>query len=116
RGWFDKKPVTVLGAAAAGGFVLSLLMRRTPSSPRVGLYESESGTSAAQERQSKLPSKTSFKMNPLKERFDKKIAPTIRVASNRIGEFIGELIRNFREEYREVEAKRTGTRGGPVSY
>ena len=116
RDWFDKKPVTVLGAAAAGGFVLSLLMRRTPSSPRVGSYESDSGTSAAQERQSKLPSKTSFQMNRMTETFDNTVAAMLGVASNKIREFIADLIPNFREEYREVEAKRTGTRGGPVSY
>jgi len=116
RDWFDKKPVTVLGAAAAGGFLLSLLMRRKPSSSKMGPYESDSGTSAAQARQSKLPSKTSFQMDRIAETFDNTAAAMLGVASHKIRDFIADLIPNFREEYREVEAKRTGTRGGTVSY
>jgi hypothetical protein len=116
RGWFDRKPVTVLGAAAAGGFVLSLLMRRTPSSPQTGLYESDSGTSPTQARQSKLPSKTSFHMDRMAQTFDNTVAAMLGVASHKIRDFIADLIPNFREEYREVEAKRTGTGGGTVSY
>lgn len=116
RDWFDKKPVTVLGAAAAGGFVLSLLMRRTAASPKTRLYESESGISPAPSRQSNLPSKTSFQMGRMAETFDNTVAAMLGVASHKIRDFIAEVIPNFREEYREVEAKRTGTGGGTVGY
>jgi hypothetical protein len=114
REWFDKNPVAVLGAATAGGFVLSLLMRRSPSS-RVSLHESASETGSTQARQSKLPSKTSFQVNRMAETFDNTVAAILGVASHKIRDFIADVIPNFREEYRVVEEKRAGSRGGPIS-
>ena len=114
REWFDRKPLAVLGAATAGGFVLSLLMRRSPSSSR-SLHESASETGSTQARQSKLPSKTSFQMSRVGETFDNAVAAMLGVASHKIRDFISDAIPNFREEYREVEEKRAGSRRGPIT-
>jgi len=111
RGWFDRNPVIVLGAAAAGGFVLSLLSRRSPSSSQMSLYESESGSGSGQIRESKSLSKTSFQMSRISEAFDNTVAAMIGVASEKIRDIIADVIPDFREKYREVEAKRTGPRG-----
>jgi len=115
REWFDRKPLAVLGAATAGGFMLSLLMRRSPSSSRMSLHESASETGSTQARQSKLPSKTSLQMSRVAETFDNAVAALLGVASHKVRDFIADVIPNFREEYREVEEKRAGSRRGPIS-
>jgi len=114
KGWFDRNPTTALGDAAAGGFVLSLLMRRSRTSSQTSLYESDLGAGSTEAPRSKLPSKTSFQMDRIAETFDNSVAAMLGVASRKIRDFISDVIPDFREEYRDVETKRNASRGGPV--
>jgi len=77
----------------------------------MSLYESESGSGSGQIRESKSLSKTSFQMSRISEAFDNTVAAMIGVASEKIRDIIADVIPDFREKYREVEAKRTGPRG-----
>jgi hypothetical protein len=42
------------------------------------------------------------------ETFDNTVAALLGVASRKVCDFVADVVPNFREEYREVEAKRTG--------
>jgi hypothetical protein len=111
REWFDRNPVAVIGAAAAGGFALSMLMRRTPTTPRVRGFEYESDFRPASRRLQS--SKTSSQINRMADTLDNTVAALIGVASHKFRDFIADIIPNFREEYRDVEASRTSSRANP---
>ena len=111
REWFDRNPLGMLGAAAAGGFVLSLLIRRSSE----GFHSSFSGDSSPSltgPRQIRSSSKTSSHMDRMANTLDTTVAALLGVASSKVRDFIAEVVPNFREEYREVEAKRDGLQGG----
>jgi gas vesicle protein len=112
REWFDRNPLGMMGAAVAGGFVLSLLIRpssEASNSNRRG--EVDSGPSLTGLRQS---SKTSSQMNRMADTLDNTVAALLGVASSKVRDFVADVIPNFREEYREVEASRVGMQGSPT--
>jgi hypothetical protein len=115
REWFDRNPVGMLGAAAAGGFVLSLLLRRSSDVVNDNRYsELNSSTSEVGIEESKSTSKTSSQMDRMAETFDNTVAALLGVASRKVRDFVADVVPNFREEYSEVEAKR-GQQSSPPS-
>jgi heme A synthase len=107
REWFDRNPAGMLGAAAAGGFVLSLLLRRSSDTAQDGRYAGlDSSTSATGVRKLKSPSTTSSQMDRMVETFDNTLAALLGVASRKVRDFVSDMVPNFREEYSELEAKR----------
>ena len=113
REWFDRHPVSMLGAAAAGGFVLSLLIRRPSEASHNDLsgdFDSKPGLTEL--RQSRSSSKTSSQMDRMANTLDNTVAALLGVASRTVRDFVADVIPNFREEYREVEANRAGLQGG----
>jgi hypothetical protein len=117
REWFDRNPLGMMGAAAAGGFALSLLIRRSSDRSDSNQYgEAESSPGFTGLRQSRSSSKTSSQMQRMADTLDNTVAALLGVASSKVRDFVADVIPNFREEYREVEAKRSGlhgTRTGP---
>ena len=112
REWFERKPATVLGAAVAGGFVLSLLVRRSSRASRVNRYVELESSHVVGRGQSKSLTKTSSQMSRMADTLDNTVAALLGVASRKVRDFVAEVVPNFREEYREVEAKRTGPDSG----
>jgi heme A synthase len=116
REWFERNPAGMLGAAAAGGFVLSLLMRRS-SDPRVDRNAGFARTSVpAAPRESKSPSKTSSQMSRIADTLDNTVAALLGVASRKVRDYVADIVPNFREEYREVEAKRADSERSPAGF
>jgi hypothetical protein len=117
REWFERNPLGMMGAAAAGGFALSLLIRRSSDRSDSNQYgEAESSPGFTGLRQSRSSSKTSSQMQRMADTLDNTVAALLGVASSKVRDFVADVIPNFREEYREVEAKRSGlhgTRTGP---
>ena len=111
REWFDRNPLGMLGAAAAGGFVLSLLIRRS-SEASYGSLSGDSSQSLTGPRQSRSSSKTFSQMDRMADTFDNTVAALLGVASSKVRDFVADVVPNFREEYREVEANRAGLQGG----
>jgi len=111
REWFDRNPAAVLGAAAAGGLALSMLIRRSPNTPRVRGFEYETDFRPASKR-TQL-SKTSSQINRVSDTLDNTVAALIGVASHKFRDFIADIVPNFREEYRDVETSRTSSRANP---
>src|SRR5262245_53849915 len=115
REWFERNPLGMIGAAAAGGFVLSLLIRRSSeASTGKGYGAMHSSPDLTEPRPSRSSSKTSSQMNRMADTLDNTVAALVGVASRKVRDFVAEIIPNFREEYREVEAKRAGL-GGRMS-
>jgi hypothetical protein len=113
REWFNRNPLGMIGAAAAGGFVLSLLIRRSSEVSHSNRYsEVDSSPSLTAPRQSISSSKTSSQMDRMADTLDNTVAALLGVASRKVRDFVADVIPNFREEYREVEANRAGRQGG----
>jgi hypothetical protein len=110
REWFERNPLGMLGAAAAGGFALSLLIRRSSEASHSSL-SGDSRQSLTAPRQSRSSSKTSSQMDRMADTLDNTVAALLGVASSKVRDFVADVIPNFREEYREVEAKRAGQGG-----
>jgi hypothetical protein len=116
REWFERNPAAMLGAAAAGGFVLSLLLQRSSHASHDDEYvESDRRTSMAESRESKSASKTSSQMGRMADTLDNTVAALLGVASRTVRDFVADVVPNFREEYREVEDRRIGPRRGLTS-
>jgi hypothetical protein len=114
REWFDRNPLGMIGAAAAGGFVLSLLIRRS-SEPSHSTLSGDSSPSLTGPRQSRSSSKTSSQMDRMANTLDITVAALLGVASKKVRDFVADVVPNFREEYREIEANRGGLQGGRIS-
>jgi hypothetical protein len=113
---FDRNPLGMIGAAAAGGFVLSMLIRRSSEASHSNRYsEVDSTPNLTGPRQSRSSSKTSSQMNRMADTLDNTVAALLGVASRTVRDFVADVIPNFREEYREVEANRAGPQGGRTS-
>jgi hypothetical protein len=107
REWFDRNPLGMIGAAAAGGFALSLLLHRSSEGPHRGrLSEVDSSPSLNEARQSRSPRKASSHMNRMADTLDNTVAALVGVASRKVLDFVADVIPNFRDEYRDVETKR----------
>jgi len=50
-------------------------------------------------------------MDRMADTLDNTVAALLGVASRKVRDFVADVIPNFREEYREVEAKRSGMHG-----
>ena len=112
REWFDRNPLSMIGAAAAGGFVLSLVIRRSSEGTHSNLYdEVDSNPNLTKPRQSRSSSKRPSQMDGIVDTLDNTVAALLGVASRKVRDFVADVIPNFREEYREVEANRTGLQG-----
>ena len=48
-------------------------------------------------------------MSRVAETLDNTVAALLGVASRKVQDFVADVVPNFRQEYHEVEAKRTGT-------
>jgi hypothetical protein len=116
REWFDRNPLGMIGAAAAGGFVLSMLIRRSSESSHGSRYEEvDSSSNLTGARQSRSSSKTSSQMNRMADTLDNTVAALLGVASKKVRDFVADVVPNFREEYREVEANRAGLQGDRIT-
>ena len=66
-------------------------------------------------RESKPASKTSSQMSRMADTLDNTVAALLGVASRTVRDYVADVVPNFREEYREVEARRIGPHSGLTS-
>src|SRR6185436_10931677 len=75
RDRFDRNPLGMIGAAAAGGFVLSMLIRRSSQASYSSRYgEVDSGPNVSGPRQLRSSSKTSSQMDRMADTLDNTVA------------------------------------------
>ena len=115
REWFERNPLAMIGAAAAGGFVLSLLIPRSSEFSQNRYSEADSRPSLTGPRQPRSLRRTFSQMDRMTDTLDNTVAALLGVASRKVRDFVADVIPNFREEYREVEANRAGLQGGRTS-
>jgi hypothetical protein len=99
KGWFDRNPGAIMGAAAAGGFALAMIVgrsvERAPSTAKTSGFL----------RESYQPTNTSSQMHQIGDTLDKTFAALIGVVSHKFRDFVADAVPGFREQYREVEQR-----------
>ncbi len=109
REQFNRNPLAIIGTAAAGGFVLSLLLRRSSDVSKIK-RSADIDPAPTNRYQPKSMSKTSSHLNRMADTLDDTVAALLGVASRKIRDFVADAVPNFREEYREVETSRASSR------
>jgi hypothetical protein len=103
--WIDRHLGKTLGVAVAGGFILSRLVRKSPSRRTIreaGIRQSfGSGTSSGEKRSS-----IGSQFRHVGQTLDRAAAALLGVASRKFEEFVGEAIPGFRDEYDGTERRR----------
>lgn len=104
---FDQNPLGLLAIAAGGGLLLAFVIgRESPVSFSDLSDEMNFAPGFTGPRQSKPAGKMASLMEPIAETFDNSVAAIVGVGSRAVQDFIGNVIPNFREEYRRVQSNR----------
>jgi hypothetical protein len=115
RVWYNKHTTVVLGAAVAGGFLLSTFVGGSTSSESngkpAGPVTGDSnwkgdwrGESSVRPHTPKK-SRTMYRVGDI---LDSTVAALLGVAAHKFQEFVSQTIPDFKEQYSEAERKRFG--------
>jgi hypothetical protein len=106
KGWFDRNPAATIGAAVAGGFILSMIFGKSRSDEAASeVYEVKTPTSRSFSRESSKQTSTSSEMHQIGSTLDKTFAALIGVASRKFRNYVADAVPGFREQY-ELEQRR----------
>ena len=115
RVWYNKHTTVVLGAAVAGGFLLSTLVRGSTSSesnanPADPVADGSEWKGDWRGKASVRPDtpKKSSPMFRIGDVLDSTVAALLGVATHKFQEFVSQAIPGFKEQYSEAERKRFG--------
>jgi len=98
KGYFDRNTGWILGGAVAGGFLLSLALRRSSRST------GDNWQRRTEERTSTMPSRSprlviAPHLNRLSETVDNIVAGLVGVFSDNLRSFVAEAVPGFQEQY-----------------
>jgi hypothetical protein len=98
--YFDRNTGWILGAAVAGGFLLSAIFRKSPrdESP----WEPTSAEDNVRVTRSRVPTH----LSRVSETLDNIFAGLVGVASERLQSVVADAVPGFREQYDEVQRQR----------
>ena len=97
---FNRNTGWILGAAVAGGFLLSRVVSRSPASSETAhRWEPERNTSTTTQR---LPTH----LGRVSETVDSIFEGLIAVVSDKLQSFVSDAVPGFREQYDEIERNR----------
>lgn len=102
---FDRNTAWVLGAAVAGGFLLSRVFHKSSAaghSPRWDTNANERNTTTAIPRSPSHPSH----LSRLSETLDNIFEGLVGVVSNKLHSFVADAVPGFGEEYDAIEQQR----------
>lgn len=109
RAHFNKNTGLILGAAVAGGFLLSVAFHKSPSAPGgMSTWESDSrergimGTAAAAQLKASVPKH----LHRVTETLDNIFEGLVAVASDRLCSFVADAVPGFRTHYDALERQR----------
>lgn len=115
RTWYRNNTVAMLGAAVAGGFLLSMAIGRPSSNGRApsreaeGLLSEESDWRSKPKRErSEVSSRISHHMSRLTDILDNTVGAFLGVASNKLQDYVSRTVPGFKEYYSEEERTRAG--------
>ena len=115
RSWYRKNTTAMLGAAAAGGFLLSMATRRsssqgeTPAQGADGVFtdEFEERRETRRERsRSRVGSRISQHLSGLTDILDNTLGAFLGVATSKLQDYVSKSVPGFREQYSEAERRR----------
>jgi hypothetical protein len=102
KGYFDRNTGWILGAAVAGGFLLSLAIRK--SSDHVAVSGPDRTVSEINRAATARPRLSH--LNQVSETLDNIFAGLVGVASEKLHTFVADVVPGFREHYNAVEERR----------
>jgi hypothetical protein len=115
RTWYRNNTVAMLGAAVAGGFLLSMAIGRPSSNGRApsreaeGLLSEESDWRSKSKREGpEVSSRISHHMSRLTDILDNTVGAFLGVASNKLQDYVSRTVPGFKEYYSEEERERAG--------
>ncbi len=101
RVWYNKHTTVALGAAVAGGFLLSTLVR--------GSTSSQSNGKPAGPVDIPKKSRTMYQLGHV---LDSAVAALLSVAAHKVQDFVSQTIPGFKEQYSEAERNASDRHGG----
>lgn len=101
KAWFNKNPAMILGAAAAGGLLLGLLM--TSRSSEEG-YTAGFMAPEPERAPSREPNKH---LNTLKKTLDTTVAALVGLGAQKVQDFISEALPGYQQQYNVVSERQT---------
>ena len=102
--WFNRNPVATMGAALAGGFVLSMLIGKSSSPATTGGHYEPSRVSGLT-RGSGMPASVGSELHSVGRTIDRVFAALIGVGSRKLRDAVAEAVPGFRDKYDELERK-----------
>lgn len=116
KAWYRKNTVPMLGAAVAGGFLLSMLIGRSSNGSQrtieteEGVFtgESEWKREKKGERfmQSQVGPRIDHHLSRLTDILDNTVGAFLGIASNKLQDYVSQAIPGFKEQYSEVQRAR----------
>ena len=96
KGYFDRNTGLILGAAVAGGFLLSLAFRGSRTADYTAEREYESGPKSARPAEPKAVSKH---LQHVSDTLDGIVGGLVAVAAAKLESFVADAVPGFREQY-----------------
>jgi hypothetical protein len=113
RAWYRKNTAVMLGAAVAGGFLLSMAVGRsstegeTPAQGVNGVFTDEFDERREPKRSRfRVGSRVSQHLNGLTDILDNTVGAFLGLANSKLQDFVSRSIPGFREQYSEAERRR----------
>lgn len=112
RSWYKKNTVAMLGAAVAGGFILSMAIGRSSRNGSVSTRSETEFTPETEWRReertgpsirSEIGSKVGHHLSRLGDIVDNSVGALLGAASHRLQDYVSQTIPGFKEYYTEAE-------------
>jgi hypothetical protein len=111
RAWFNKNPAIILGAAAAGGLVLGLLITNSRSSDNgypAGFMAPEPEGETHHHRESKH-------LDTIKKTLDTTVAALVGLGAQKVQDFISDALPGYQQQYNAVSERQAAWDTDPRS-
>jgi hypothetical protein len=103
---FNRNTGLILGAAAAGGFLLSLAFRNSSNSDSRQSGESGSTKESSANTLAPLTHRVSKQLHRFSETFDNIFDGLVGVASAKLQSFVADAVPGFQEQYEVIDRQR----------
>jgi hypothetical protein len=107
RSWYESNTVLMLGAAAAGGLLVSMVIDRDKQETNAEEYYGPAGTRPEIQSLHSQPRKNS-QLSKLGDVLENTFAALIGVGAAKFQDYVSEIVPGFREQYQTVERNQFG--------
>ena len=104
RAWYERNPGLILGAAAAGGLVLGLLVTSRSSDEEANPVDFSEPRALAE----KLPASENRHLKTIKNTLDTTIAALVGLGARKFQDFVSDTLPGFQEQYNAASQRQAG--------